>query len=154
VYLLHETLRHDKDFSNELPRINLANGGSMQSAEAVTLNLEQRNRFLGRCKIANTLNDKRRVPMSISWRVRHIAPDEHFSVFLFGAKRRHSFNVVRQVAVYCWKPGRWGHFSLTRAATSLSIKTRTRFPLQSVPSSLRRSDVAAAICRSGWSYPR
>jgi hypothetical protein len=33
------TLGHDDDLANQLPRINLANGGSMQSAQVVTLNI-------------------------------------------------------------------------------------------------------------------
>jgi hypothetical protein len=33
--------------ANQLPRINLANGGSMESAQAVTLKSGQQNGFLG-----------------------------------------------------------------------------------------------------------
>jgi len=44
-----------KTLANQVPRINLANGGSMQSARVVTLKSGQQNRFLGWRKIANAL---------------------------------------------------------------------------------------------------
>jgi hypothetical protein len=45
AYLLGRRLDMATTLANQLPRINLANGESMQCAQMVTLNLPQQNRF-------------------------------------------------------------------------------------------------------------